>query len=219
MIDEYKNKLRSWYNKTASKYDRWGETEGQYTSGSRSTEIVMFNKILDITPIRPDAKILDVACGTGIYLIEALKRGGIGSGIDISENMIDVLHKKLVALGLKQKIKSIKVGDAFKLDHTPGTFDLVLCIGLFDYYDLPDVKAIFSEMKRVGAKTCQMIVDFPNISNPEVFKFQAAERSVGHEVYIHEPIHIRKFLNEEGFEIIKEQVAGTEIQFLLKING
>ncbi|MFH1398913.1 MAG: class I SAM-dependent methyltransferase [Candidatus Woesearchaeota archaeon] len=219
MIDEYKNKLRTWYNKTASRYDKWGEAEGQYTSGSRNTEIVMFNQLLDSVKINAGTKILDVGCGTGIYLIEALKRGGIGSGIDISKNMIEVLSKKLIALGLKQKVKSIRVGDAFKLDYPRGTFDLILCIGLFDYYDLPDVKTILLEMKKVGVKTCQIIVDFPNINNHEVFKFQAAERSVGHEVFIHNPVHIRKFLVDTGFEILKEHIAGTEIQFLIRIKG
>ena len=50
-------------------------------------------------------KILEIACGTGRVYLELLKDGVDAYGIDISQNMLQVLKKKAKELGLKPKVK------------------------------------------------------------------------------------------------------------------
>ena len=88
---------------------------------------------------------------------------------------------------------------------------------MFEYYPLVKVKAFLEEIKRVLKKEGNLIVDFPNKNNKEVYEFQKKERSAGHEIYIYEKSKINEFLKHMGFRIIKSNCAGIEIQFLLKL--
>jgi SAM-dependent methyltransferase len=83
-----------------------------------------------------DAKVLDLACGTGFYSRALLEWGAREVvGMDISTEMVKVAKAEVqkVALAEKQKY-SCTVGDAsepFKLGY--GSFDLVLGIWLLNY--------------------------------------------------------------------------------------
>ena len=216
-MNSYKSKLEKWYDSAAERYDSWGSRDGEYSSQSQSLEIVKFNEILNLIKIKENTKILDVATGTGIYLIEALKKGGVGYGVDISEKMLEQVKKKIIKIELKGKIiKTIK-GDAEKLPFPSDFFDIVICIGMLEYYPLGKVKTFLEEIKRVLKKEGNLIADFPNKNNKKVYEFQKKEISAGHEIYIYEKSKISEFLKHMGFRIIKSNCAGIEIQFLLKL--
>ncbi|MBU4284612.1 MAG: class I SAM-dependent methyltransferase [Nanoarchaeota archaeon] len=216
-MSNYKSKLEEWYDSTAERYDSWGSREGEYSSQTKSLEIAKFNEILSLIKIKENTKILDVATGTGIYLIEALKKGGVGYGVDISKSMLEQVKKKIIKFKLKSKVIKIIKGDAEKLPFHSDFFDIVICIGMFEYYPLGKVKTFLEEIKRVLKKEGNLIVDFPNNNNKEVYEFQKKERSAGHEIHIYEKGKINEFLKHMGFRIIKSNCAGIEIQFLLKL--
>ena len=216
-MKQYKLKLKKWYDSTAENYDNWGENEGEFLVGDKDEEIKQFNKILDEIKINKNSKILDIGTGTGRFLIEAVKRFGVGYGIDFSSKMLNVFKKKINKLKISDKIIELKVGDALSIKYPDNTFDLILCMGVFDYYGFFDVKKFLDEMKRVAKNECFFIVDFPNKENKETFEFRNKERSVGHEVFIHEYKDICNFLEENGFNILITKKAEIEIQFLLEI--
>lgn len=216
-MNSYKSKLEEWYDSTAERYDSWGSREEEYSSQSKSLEIAKFNEILSLIKIKENTKILDVATGTGIYLIEALKKGGAGYGVDISKKMLEQVKKKIIKFKLKGKIIRIIKGDAEKLPFPSNFFDVVICIGMFEYYPLGKVKTFLEEIKRVLKKEGSLIADFPNKNDKGIYEFQEKERSVGHEIYIYKGDKINEFLKHMGFRIIKSNCAGIEIQFLLKL--
>ncbi len=216
-MDGYKKKLKSWYDKSAERYDSWGDREGEYSTSTQSIEEKSFNLLLDRIKLDSDAKVLDIAVGTGIYLIEVLKRFGVGYGIDISDKMIEQLKLKVEKIGFSDKVKELVVGDADKLPFEQDFFDFVSCIGMFEYYDLGEVVTFLKDIKRVIKKSGWLIVDFPNSENDEVYEFQKKERSVGHEVHIFSKKELLEFLEGEGFEIVDTKTAGIEIQFLLRL--
>jgi MPBQ/MSBQ methyltransferase len=216
-MDPYKLKLKKWYDSTAERYDSWGDREGEYSSESKPIEIINFNQLLNLIEIKNNAKILDIATGTGTYLLEVLKRGGIGYGIDISSKMIDQLKRKIESRGLKNRMGKVITGDAEKLNFLDNFFDIIICIGMFDYYSLDQSKIFLKEIKRVLKRNGKIILDFPNKNNKEIYEFQKKERSVGHEVYIYEKTKLIEFLEKNNFKILKSKEAGIEIQFLLEI--
>jgi ubiquinone/menaquinone biosynthesis C-methylase UbiE len=216
-MDEYKSKLKEWYDKTASRYDSWGEREGETACGDFPEEIGKFNKLLKFVKLNPTSKVIDIATGTGNYLIEVLKKGGIGYGIDISGEMLKNFRKKIIKLGMENKIKELRGMDASNLKYPDNFFDFALCIGLYDYYDFEEVSIFLNEIKRVCKNNSFIIIDFPNKKTDKVYLFRDKERLVGHEVYIHDIDEIREFLKKQGFDIIAEMEAGIELQFLLKI--
>ena len=214
-MEKNKQKLRKWYNEIASKYDSWGTREGEFSASEASEEVYQFSKILDRVQIGKKDKILDVAVGTGIYLLETMKRGGEGFGIDISENMLAVLNQKNLGSSGENKVRGVCLADAAALPFHAGVFDLILCIGLFDCYDFNMIKIFLDEIKRVARTKCMFIVDFPDNNKKETLVFRDKERSVGHEVYLHASEEIESFLHQQGFGIMIKKEAGIEIQYLL----
>lgn len=74
---------------------------------------------------KPDAKVLDVACGTGDFTIaiaKKLNKDGEVTGIDISEEMMRVGREKIARLGINAELIS---GDCEDLPFADNTFDRI----------------------------------------------------------------------------------------------
>lgn len=71
--------------------------------------------------------ILDVATGTGdLALAAAVQTGAKVIGVDISEGMLSVGRKKIVAKALTEKV-TLETGDSARMRFANGEFDAVLC--------------------------------------------------------------------------------------------
>lgn len=98
--------------------------------------------------VQPGAKALDVCCGTAdwtIALAEAVGTKGEVTGLDFSQNMLDVGQEKVTSLNLKQ-VKLIH-GNAMELPFQDNSFDYVT-IG-FGLRNVPDYMQVLKEMFRV----------------------------------------------------------------------
>jgi SAM-dependent methyltransferase len=91
----------------------WGDFSIQYVS--------LINELLQESGFE-QAKILDIACGTGILAIELAQCGYVVHGIDISPEMISVAKSKSIGLS---KL-SFDIQNMVRFD-TGGKFDLVTC--------------------------------------------------------------------------------------------
>lgn len=110
-------------------------------------------------------KLLDVACGTGDFSIAAYKSGvGQVTGIDISDNMVEIGRKKVEAAGLSSFIH-LQHGDSEQMDFGSDTFDVVTVA--FGVRNFEHLECGLKEMLRVlksGGKV--IILEF---SMPEHF--------------------------------------------------
>jgi demethylmenaquinone methyltransferase / 2-methoxy-6-polyprenyl-1,4-benzoquinol methylase len=98
--------------------------------------------------VKPGSKALDVCCGTGdwtIALAEAIGPSGEVTGLDFSQNMLNVGIEKVENLGLK-RVKLIH-GNAMELPFPDNSFDYVT-IG-FGLRNVPDYLQVLKEMNRV----------------------------------------------------------------------
>ena len=97
-------------------------------------------RLIEQAQPRPQDRVLDVACGTGIVARLAAGRGAAAVGIDLNASMIDV------ARATEPSIEWI-VGDACELPLPDETFDLVVCQAGLQFF--PDRARAVEEMRRV----------------------------------------------------------------------
>lgn len=111
------------------------------------------NKVAEKIKTR-DARILDVACGTGNQSIALARKGFSVIGIDLSPDMLYYAKKKVRS---NHKIKFI-CGDATKIPYKNSTFDVsTISFGL---HDMPESigLAILKEMIRTTKNDGQIII-------------------------------------------------------------
>lgn len=211
--NKIKANIRKWYDEISTRYDNWGARKGESNIGTFNEEFKSFKKLVKISK---NDKVLDIATGTGNYLIEMVKHGANGHGIDISKKMLEVLERKMRKLNLISKIE-LNVASAEKIPYPDSYFDWVTCIGMFEYYPASYVKTVLKEIKRVIKPNGKVIVDFPDIENPKTHVFKENERNVGHKIYLYDLDYLKKVVESIGFRIDKIKRAGIEVQFLLSV--
>ena len=94
--------------------------------------------------LRPDTRVLDVACGTGNLAVVAARRGCVVSGIDIAANLIAQARARAAAEGLRIEFKE---GDAEALPYNDRQFDLV--VSMFGVMFTPRPEVAAAELHRV----------------------------------------------------------------------
>ena len=88
------------------------------------TELLVDN-VLQITKFKDSQNILDIGVGSGCILLSILKekKNFYGTGIDISQNCINISRKNAKKLNLNSRVRLIKTNvDKFKI----GKYDLIV---------------------------------------------------------------------------------------------
>src|SRR5438445_6713031 len=75
------------------------------------------------TEIKPGARVLDVACGTGNTAIPAARAGGLVTGVDIAPNLLEQARKRAAAEQLEIRFQE---GDVEELSLGDHELDVVL---------------------------------------------------------------------------------------------
>lgn len=95
----------------------------------------------------PGASAIDLCCGTCDWTISmAQASGGMITGLDFSENMLEYGRRKVKESGLESQI-SLTQGNAMALPFEDNTFDYAT-IG-FGLRNVPDLHQVLREMQRV----------------------------------------------------------------------
>ncbi|MGI9666250.1 MAG: class I SAM-dependent methyltransferase [Acidimicrobiia bacterium] len=99
--------------------------------------------VLQLEPPTPAMKVLDVACGTGVYLEACLDAGAECAGIDLSESMLAVATERL------GDGADLTLGDATDMPYDDETFDLTVTSLFLHELDTETAMVVISEMVRV----------------------------------------------------------------------
>jgi demethylmenaquinone methyltransferase/2-methoxy-6-polyprenyl-1,4-benzoquinol methylase len=114
-------------------------------------------RLVDLAGVRPGARLLDLACGTGDIAFEAARRGATAVGLDITAGMIDLARAKPGAARL-----SWLVGDMATLPVASGSFDLVTTgYGLRNTSDLKAALGDIHRVLRPGGRLLSLDFDRP----------------------------------------------------------
>ncbi len=130
-----KNQLvKDQFNRQATQYANWQvpqETKGM-------------NDYFDFCRIKPDDRLLDVACGTGGFVTHVAGRVLTGRGVDISDHEIDMARQTARERGLANV--AFDCADVEHLPYLPGAFSVVVCRYAFHHFTHPG--AVLGEMLR-----------------------------------------------------------------------
>ena len=107
-------------------------------------------------------RLLDVGCGPGIIVREAVHRGFDYYGVDIAERMIDVCRQRFPEIDPAR----FAVGRIQRLQFPDRHFRALLCIGVVEY--LSDDEEAIREMARVLEPGGVAIISMPNRCSPFV---------------------------------------------------
>jgi ubiquinone/menaquinone biosynthesis C-methylase UbiE len=106
-------------------------------------------RLIEQMPLIRDARVLDVATGTGAVLLPVARRVGSEghvTGIDLSGEILREAERAVRAEGLTNV--ELRKMDAEHLDFPDQTFDAVICA--FSLFLFPDMEAALHEMYRVS---------------------------------------------------------------------
>ncbi|MHC2462473.1 class I SAM-dependent methyltransferase [Bradyrhizobium embrapense] len=169
---------------------------------------------------RPDDKVLDVACGTGIVarLASQRARSGRVTGLDLNSGMLAVARK---VSGNGGAIEFIE-GSALDLPFASGAFEVVLCqLGLQFF---PDRRKALREMRRVLSPGGRVAVSVysPIEKTPGAHAFvDALDRVLGSEASkikrgehsFRTPRELEELLRDAGFAGVKVNTVVQRIAF------
>lgn len=112
------------------------------------------NKFIDELNLKPNSRVLEIACGTGrdsTIIADRIIDGELHL-LDISQGMLKICQEKLSCKDIKQFYSLANVS---KLPYADGYFDAVYSFGGLG--EFPDIKGSLAEMTRV-AKTGSKVV-------------------------------------------------------------
>lgn len=122
---------------TAWKYQRVKEYDDWYKTGLGRLCLEMESKaIFDLAAIKPDETALDLGCGTGVFSLEAARRGARTIGVDNSPPMLAIAAAKVEGTALP--ISFLKA-DAESLPFASQSLDLALVITALCRVSRPEV--------------------------------------------------------------------------------
>ena len=136
-------------NTVVQYYEKMDEDTRLTSNKARRVEFITTVEVLD-RYIPQDARILDVAAGTGIYTFYYAEKGHDVFAADITPKHIDIIQDKMKAHSKPLKLQSA-VNDATDLSmFNQGQYDVVLCLGpIYHLLDQGDRKKCISECLRV----------------------------------------------------------------------
>ena len=99
-------------------------------------------------------EVLEVGVGVGTDLVQFAKHGAIVSGIDLTQNAIEMTKRNFTLRGLKYK--TLQTGDSENLSFDNNSFDLVYSFGVLHH--TPDTGQAVEEIHRVLKEEGKAIV-------------------------------------------------------------
>jgi len=117
-------------------------------------------KIFQIFGDCHDSAILDAGCGVGEYLVPLSYKCKFIYGIDISNESINECSEKLKEKNIENA--SLNVSSITEIPLGDNSVDKILCLGIFQCLDIPDIEIAIKEFKRIIKHEGVIIISFLN---------------------------------------------------------
>lgn len=156
-----------------------------------------FYAILDVLALKPGDNLLEVGCGGGAFLHEALKSGCRASAIDHSPDMVRLATQQNLESITEGKLK-ISVSEADSLPYQDSIFTCAVMSSVLGF--LPDALATFKEVYRVLAEGGR----FVTFSGSKALRgTPAAPEPIASRLHFYEPREIEDLARRAGFGLVR----------------
>ena len=170
--------------------------------------------------VRPGDRVLDVCCGTGDLALGAAESGGMVTGVDFSDPMLDRARAKAPELDWVS-------GDALALPFANGSFDAVT-IG-FGLRNLANVERGLEELRRVltqGGRVAILEITRPKGLLAPFYRVWfdgviplAGKVLPGGSAYSYLPASVRRFPDPHGLAKLMDDAGFDEIRWRVFAGG
>jgi SAM-dependent methyltransferase len=137
---------------TRGSAERWGPLWGGRAADWSATEeqqLPTYEEAIRRLGIGPGQRVLEVGCGSGVFLRAAAERGAQVSGLDASPELIAIARARVPAADLR-------VGDLQFLPYPDDAFDLVA--GFNSFFFAADMVAALREAGRVARPDGRVLI-------------------------------------------------------------
>jgi SAM-dependent methyltransferase len=131
---------------------RWGPLWGARPEDwalSEEQQIPTYEEAIRRVGVEPGQRVLDVGCGTGVFLRAVADRGAAGSGLDASEALIGLARDRVPEA-------EVRVGEMESLPYPDDRFDLVT--GFNSFFFAADMTAALREARRVAKPGAPVVI-------------------------------------------------------------
>jgi ubiquinone/menaquinone biosynthesis C-methylase UbiE len=136
------------FDKESKLYDSWYETKMGAFADQVQTELAF-----SLFKPKKGMSVLDVGCGTGNFSIKLAKMGLNVTGIDVSDNMLDVARDKAKKGGLSIDFINMDARDMIFEDES---FDGVISMAAIEF--IQESEKVLNEMFRVVKKGGKIVI-------------------------------------------------------------
>lgn len=155
--------IRAYWEENAEYFDRFYAEKG----GVRGFFVRAFlkermAKILSAMDVSAGKKVLDIGCGSGIFIEALSKMGAEVTGVDCSKKMLSLADCRLKKASAARY--DLLVADASSLPVGGTHYDFVICAGLLDY--VLDIKKVLKEIHRVLKDSGLAVITIPSRITP-----------------------------------------------------
>lgn len=208
MSEEY---VKKYYKKALGKLDMPYADFRWFRSDSPSYSLAEYREtkraIQKALGERRYGSVLEVGGGDGVWTELLLDRSKFITELDMSEEMIGALKKRL---GARNDTKFI-CGDFLKNDLPPASFDFVYAIRCFEYFS--DKQRAIQEMYRLLKKNGEVLIV---TKNPYYVSFRKKKSKVLHSSQIAVD-DLKNLLLREGFDVLfaRPAIFGKKFDWFL----
>jgi SAM-dependent methyltransferase len=156
-----------------------------------------FKAILMVLGLRHDDYLLEVGCGGGAFLEDALRSGCKAAAIDHSSDMVK-LARDVNRDAISQNRLEIREGEADSLPYPDGIFTCAVMTGVFGFIQDP-LKAL-SEIRRVLAGGGRFVLF---TGSKEMRGTPAAPEPIASRLHFYEDQELEELARKAGFDDVK----------------